>query len=101
MKKTQQIENLKNTNLILHKNLSIGNENKNLIEQINTLSSPANIKNINSLKVDTEDSETNKQKIIKIGKEKIEENNMLSLIRKEKEKNKEFLNELKLLKNNY
>jgi hypothetical protein len=106
IKKNQQIENLKNTNLILHKNLSVGNENKNLMEQINTISNTGNLNSNNNYKNynykdENENSEIKVKKFIKIGEEKIEENNMLNLIRKEKEKNKEFLNELKLLKNNY
>lgn len=91
--KTQQIENLKNTNLILHKNMSIGNENKNLINQLNNLTS-----NLKSPENDI--SSVNEEKLIKIGEIKLEENNMLNLIRKEKEKNKEFLDELRKLKNN-
>ncbi len=91
-KKSQQIENLKNTNLILHKNMSIGSENKNLFNQLNQIT--ANMNN------PEKDSSVNEQKIIKIGEIKLEENNMLNLIRKEKEKNKEFLDELRKLKNN-
>lgn len=91
-KKVQQIEHLKNTNLILHKNMSIGNENKNLIHQINEIT--ANKKNKES------ESYTKEDEIIKIGEIKLEENNMLNLIRKEKEKNKEFLDELRKLKSN-
>lgn len=91
-KKAQQIENLKNTNLILHKNMSIGNENKNLLNQLNNFTSNMN--------VPEKDSSVNEEKIIKIGEIKLEENNMLNLIRKEKEKNKEFLDELRKLKNN-
>lgn len=91
-KKAQQIENLKNTNLILHKNMSIGNENKNLLNQLNNITS--------NMKVPEKDSSINEEKFIKIGEIKLEENNMLNLIRKEKEKNKEFLDELRKLKNN-
>ena len=67
-KKSLQIENLKNANILLHKNFS-----SKICED---------------------------EKIIKIGEAKIEENSMISLIRKEKEKNKEFLEEIKKLKNN-
>jgi len=91
-KKGQQIENLKNTNLILHKNMSIGNENKNLLNQLHNITSNMNMPE--------KDSSVNEEKIIKIGEIKLEENNMLNLIRKEKEKNKEFLDELRKLKNN-
>jgi hypothetical protein len=90
-KKAQQIENLKNTNLILHKNMSIGNDNKNLLNQLNNITANMNIAE--------KDSSINEEKIIKIGEIKLEENNMLNLIRKEKEKNKEFLDELRKLKN--
>ena len=44
-------------------------ENKNLIEQIN-------LKNININSQESDDSETKNKKIIKIGEEKIEENNI-------------------------
>ena len=91
-KKSQQIENLKNTNLILHKNMASGNEHRNTMNQYDDL---MNKKNIQS-----ESSAGNEEKIIRIGEIKLEENNMLNLIRKEKEKNKEFLDELRKLKNN-
>jgi hypothetical protein len=91
-KKTHQIDNLKNTNLILHKNMSIGNENKNIINQLNNITS--NMNKINN------ESSLSEEKMIRIGEIKLEENNMLNLIRKEKEKNKEFLDELRKLKNN-
>jgi len=91
-KKGQQIEHLKNTNLILHKNMSIGNENKNLIHQINNITSKKKNKEI--------ESDDKEDEFIKIGEIKLEENNMLNLIRKEKEKNKEFLDELRKLKSN-
>jgi len=92
IKKSNQIENLKNTNLILHKNMSIGNENKNIINQLNNINSNMN-------KIENE-STVSEEKMIRIGEIKLEENNMLNLIRKEKEKNKEFLDELRKLKNN-
>lgn len=95
LKKTQQIENLKNANLILHKNISIGNNNKNIIHQLNSINDNIKFKNIES-----ENSPAKEDKIIKLGEAKLEENNMLSLIRREKEKNKEFLDELRKLKNN-
>lgn len=71
-KKNTQIENLKNTNLLLHKNVAS-----------------------NKIDIDTED-----EKIMKLGENKLEENSMINLIRREKEKNKEFLEEIKKIKNN-
>ncbi len=65
IKKNLQIENLKNTNMLLHKNV-VGNE-----------------KNISS------DDKNMKS----------DENSMINLIRREKEKNKVFLEEIKKLKN--
>jgi chromosome segregation ATPase len=71
-KRNLQIENLKNTNLILHKNIA-----------------------------ESDRKEANMSEgVIKIGENKLEENNMINLIRKEKEKNKVFLDEIKKLKNN-
>jgi hypothetical protein len=72
-KKSHQIETLKNANLILHKNVSESEKA--------TQNSPD-------------------ENLIKLGENKLEENSMINLIRREKEKNKVFLEEIKKIKNN-
>jgi hypothetical protein len=79
-KKTAQVENLKNTNMLLHKNFS------------------QSIKSSREKEKEKQEEMNNDEKIIKIGESKLEETNMLNLIRREKEKNKEFLEEIKKLK---
>jgi hypothetical protein len=84
-RRSLQIENLKNTNILLHKNFSMKTKEKERDKSQN-------------------DKENNlseeDHKIVKMGESKIEETNMINLIRREKEKNKEFLEEIKRIKNN-
>ncbi len=68
IKKNLQVENLKNTNMLLHKNVVTGNEKYISSDEKN-------------IKYDGKD-----------------ENTMINLIRREKEKNKVFLEEIKKLK---
>jgi hypothetical protein len=71
-KKCLQVENLKNTNLLLHKNVAESEKKENNVDD----------------------------NIVKMGENKLEENSMINLIRKEKEKNRAFLEEIKKIKNN-
>jgi hypothetical protein len=48
----------------------------------------------------SDDNNLSEKQIIKLGETKLEENNMVKLIRREKEKNKEILEEIRKIKNN-
>jgi len=88
-RKSLQIENLKNANILLHKNFSMKSKDKS------DRSERSDISHIKENQLNEED-----QKIVKLGESKIEETSMINLIRREKEKNKEFLEEIKRMKNN-
>jgi chromosome segregation ATPase len=89
VKKSNQVENLKNTNQLLHKKINLAYNRDNVTSLHSNTQSPILTNNMD------ED-----QMYLKLGEQKIDENNMINLIRKEKEKNKEFLEEIKKIKNN-